>query len=134
MDRRTLLFLSLLPALSACERIQRSEKASRLEPSLKAFVGAIRWGSLDSAFAFVRPRGGAPIPPPPLGDLKVTGYDVQILSVSEDKTEAEVTCTFTYYFENDVRVATTSQTAVWYYVDQGRSWLMDAMALPDFRR
>ena len=134
MDRRTFLLAPLVPALSSCAAVQQQEQASRLDPSLKAYAGSIRWGNLDSAAGFLQPRAGTVQPPPPLDALKVTGYEINIGGMSPTSDEATVTMTFSYYFLDQGRVSSTTRTSVWYYVPEGRSWVMDATSLPDFKR
>lgn len=134
MDRRTFLLVPLVPVLGACEAVQQREQGSRLDGSLKAYAGSVRWGNLDTAYGFLRPRAGVLQPPPALDSLKVTGYEINIGGMNATKDEATVTMTFAYYFLDQGRVSSTTRTSVWYYVPEGRSWVMDATSLPDFRR
>lgn len=113
--------------------MRQKDQASRLDTSLNAYAGAIRWGNLETAYGFARPRSAAPQPFVALDGLKVTGYEIRVTSVNETRDEAEVTTSFTYYFQDQGKVGSTSQSAVWYYEPEAKTWFMDAPGLPRFR-
>jgi hypothetical protein len=133
MKRLLLPLALLLPLLTACENLQRKDQASRLTTSLQSYASTIRWDNLGSAYAFVRPREGTPQPPQRLDGLKVTGYTIRVNSVNETSDEANVTFTFTYYFQDQGRVTTTEQTETWYFDAESGAWFLDAPTLPRFR-
>lgn len=133
MTRWVLVLALLAPLLTACESLQRKDQASRLQTSLKTYAASVRWDNLDTALGFLRPREGSAQPPRGLDGLKVTGYAIRVNNVNEDSNEAEVTITFTYYFQDQGRLASVDQTEVWYYDDPSSAWVMDATALPRFR-
>ena len=133
LHRRVILLAPLLPVLSACERFKRKDQASRLTPSLQGYAASIRWGNLNSAYGFLRPRDGTPQPLESLEGLKVTGYTIRVNNVNESSDEAGVTMTFSYYFQDEGRLASTEQTALWYYDIDSNAWVIDGTALPKFR-
>jgi hypothetical protein len=121
--------------LAACEGMKKKDRVSRLDQSVNAYVGAIRWGHFQTAAAFAVPRAGTarPLDPDTLTGLKVTGFSVRIGSVDEAGIEAQVSIGFTYYHEDRGTIREVEQSATWYF-DPGRSgWLMDG-PLPQFRR
>ena len=134
MDRRLFLLVPLSGVLIACDSMRQKDQAARLDTSLNGYAGAIRWGNLDTAYGFVRPRDTTPQPPPRLEGLKVTGYEIRVSSVNETRDEAQVSFSFTYYFQDQGRVQTTVQNATWYFDPEVKAWLMDAPGLPAFQR
>lgn len=126
----------LVAALVAgCAGFKHKDQASRLDLSLTAYAGAIRWGNFDTASAFTVPRdGSAPQhDTAALATLKVTGYSVRINRVNETADEADVSFGFTYYQENQGTIRSIEQRATWYYDEQRESWLLDG-SLPRFAR
>jgi len=135
MIRRIFLLAGLTVLVSGCAAIGHSKQLSLLDPSLSAYTGAIRWGNIDSAAGFARPRGQAArkVDPHALSGLKITGYKVRINKVNDNADEASVSISFTYYHENQASIRQVNQTATWYYSDADKSWLLDGN-LPDFKR
>ena len=135
MHRRSLLIACSLSLLSACDSLKRKDQTSRLDSSLTAYAGAIRWGSFEAAQALSRPRSGAAraLDATRLDGLKVTGYTVRINNVSETGDEANVSFSFTYYFLDSGRVKRVDQTDTWYFEPQAKAWFLDGY-LPEFNR
>lgn len=134
VHRRTLMTVAATMLLAGCEGMKQKDQASRLDQSLRAYAGAIRWGNFDTAAAFAVPRGGAnTVNPASLDGTKVTGYVVRINSVNADADEASVHLSFTYYDETRATVGTINQDAMWYLDEKRKSWLMDG-SLPRFKR
>ena len=117
-----------------CESMKKKEQASRLDQSLKAYAGSIRWGNFETAAAFAVPRKGVnTVNPATLDGIKVTGYVVRVSSVSEDAKEANVHLSFSYYDETRGTVGAIDQDASWYFDPERKNWLMDD-SLPRFKR
>ena len=114
--------------------MQKKNQASRLDQSIRAYVGAIRWGNFETAVAFAVPRAGAQaVNPASFDGIKVTGYTVRIKSVSEAVDEADVHLSFSYYDDAQGTVGSIDQDATWYLDRERKSWLMDDV-LPRFKR
>ena len=117
-----------------CESIEKKTRATRLNQSLKAYAGSIRWGNFETAAAFAVPRESTnSVNPAALDGIKVTGYVVRVDSVSEDAKEANVHLSFSYYDENRGTVGAIDQDATWYLHSERENWLMDD-SLPLFNR
>ena len=135
VHRRLLMATLVSIPFAGCERIKKTEKLERLDQSLNAYVGAIRWGNFDTAAAFAAPRSGgfSRLNTATLVGIKVTGFGIRINEIDEKGEEANVTTSFTYYFLDNASVRHVDQTAVWYFDPPRRGWLMDD-SLPDFSR
>lgn len=134
MHRRLLLTAAAIMPIAACENMQKKDQASRLDQSLWAYVGSIRWANFDTAATFAVPRNGAnTVTPASLDGIKVTGYSVRIKSVNETADEASVHLNFSYYDEGGGTVGAVDQDATWYLDEKRKGWLMDD-SLPRFKR
>ena len=120
--------------LVGCGAIGKKNQTIRLDQSLKAYAGSMRWGNFETAAAFAVPRGGANVvSAASLNGIKVTAYEIRINSVNEEADEASVHLSFTFYDENRGTVGAVNQDAVWYLDDDRQGWLLDA-SLPRFER
>jgi hypothetical protein len=121
--------------LAGCGSFRQKDQASRLDPTLTAYAGAIRWGNFDTAAAFTVPRdGSAPQhDTAALASVKVTGFSVRINRVNDAADEADVSFSFTYYQEDRGTIQTTEQRSTWYYEPARQAWLLDG-SLPRFVR
>lgn len=121
--------------LAGCGGMKKRDQASRLDQTLTAYAGAIRWGNFETAAAFTMPRDGSTprLDPAALVGLKVTGYSVRINRVNEAGDEADVSLSFTYYQEHRGTIQTAEQNASWYYDAARKGWLLDG-GLPPFKR
>lgn len=125
---------SAMVLIVGCEGMAKKDQASRLDQSLRAYVGSIRWGNFETAAAFAVPRGSAnAVSPATLDGIKVTGYAVRIDSLNEDANEANVHLSFSYYNEAQGTVDAIDQDATWYLDTKRKGWLMDD-SLPRFKR
>lgn len=116
-----------------CDTVKKKTQVSRLDQTLRAYSGAIRWGNFDTADAFAAPRDGAKtVKASSLSGIKVTGYEVRVSSVAEDGLEAAVHISFTYYDETRGTVGSIDQDATWYWDGAKDNWLMDD-SLPRFK-
>ena len=122
-------------SLSACAGMQKKDQVARLDQSVSAYAGAIRWGNFDTAAAFAVPRDGVSRVPDPatLVGLKVTGFSIRINRVNDPGDEANVSTSFTYYHEDRGTIRKVEQSATWYFDALKKGWVMDG-PLPDFRR
>jgi hypothetical protein len=135
VHRRLFVMVSAAALVAGCEGMQRKDHVARLDQSLAAYAGAVRWGNFETAGAFAVPRSGSvpPVNHAALSTLKVTGYSVRINRINEAGDEADVSLSFTYYHEDRGTVGRADQDVTWYWSDARAGWLMDG-ALPDFGR
>jgi len=133
MMRRSFLLLCLALVLTGCTAFSKTKHVASLDPSLSAYTGAIRWGNIDTASAFSRPRNGnsKTVNPKGFAGLKITGYRVRINRIDEQGSEANVSIGFTFYHEDQASIREVNQTTVWYYSDKDNAWYLDG-PLPDF--
>jgi len=120
---------------SGCAAISQSKQLNLLDPSLSAYTGAIRWGNLETAASFARPRNGRlrNVDPAALAGLKITGYHVRINRINDSADEALVSISFTYYHDNQASIRQVNQNATWYYSSSDKAWYLDGN-LPNFKR
>ncbi|MFT5445541.1 MAG: hypothetical protein ACI9DC_000702 [Gammaproteobacteria bacterium] len=134
MHRRVFLTAAAIIPIAGCAKMQKKDQTSRLDQSLRAYVGSIRWANFDTAAAFAVPRDGEnAVSPASLEGIKVTGYSVRIKSVNETADEASVHLNFSYYDEGGGTVGAIDQDATWYFNEKRKGWLMDG-SLPRFKR
>ena len=134
VHRRTLMTVAAAVLVVGCETVKKESQASRLDQTLRAYAGSIRWGNYDTADAFAAPRAVAKaVQASSLDGIKVTGYEVRVNSVAEDAREASVHMNFSYYDEARGTVGSLDQDATWYWDDSRKNWLMDD-SLPRFKR
>ena len=134
VHRRTLMTVAATLLVVGCDTMKKKTQASRLDQTLRAYSGAIRWGNFDTADAFAAPRAGAKtVKSSSLVGIKVTGYEVRVSSVAEDGLEATVHTSFSYYDETRGTVGSLEQNATWYWDGAKDNWLMDD-SLPRFKQ
>lgn len=134
MHRRLILTAAAIMPLAGCESMKKKDQTSRLDQSLRAYVGSIRWANFDTAAAFAVPRKGAnTVSAASLEGIKVTGYSLRIKSVNETADEASVIMNFSYYDESGGTVGSIDQDTTWYLDEKRKGWLMDD-SLPRFKR
>ncbi len=134
MNRRTLLLICLSGILAGCTTFNQKKQETQLDPALSAYTGAIRWGNIETAAGFARPREteATKANPNALAGLKITGYKVRVNKINETADEADVSISFTYYHEDKVSLREVIQNATWYYKKPENVWLMDDN-LPEFK-
>ena len=133
MNRRTLLLVFLTATVAGCAAIGRKKQLNKLDPTLSAYTGAIRWGSIETAASFARPRDG--LDPgtnfEAMVGLKITGYKIRINRINDAADEASVSFSFTYYHEDQASIRQVDQTTTWYFSVTDETWYLDG-PLPDF--
>lgn len=128
--------LALLALLaSACATLSQNKQLNLLDPTLSAYTGAIRWGNMEAAAGFARPRGATArkADPVALTGLKITGYKVRINRINPEADEAHVSISFAYYHDNQASIRQVHQNALWYFSKTDNTWYLDDN-LPDFSR
>jgi len=135
MTKRTLLLMYLLATLGGCAALGKTNQMSLLDPTLSAYTGAIRWGSIETAAGFARPRNGRKneVNQNAFVGLKVTGYKVRINRIDENAVEANVSISFTFYHDDQGSIREVEQNSTWYYSSTDKTWYLDGF-VPDFSR
>ena len=133
MNRRTLFLLFLTATISGCAAIGRKKNMNKLDPTLSAYTGAIRWGNVETAASFARPRDGRDPDTnmEAMHGLKITGYKIRINRINEAADEASVSFSFTYYHEDRASIRQVEQKTTWYFSASDNTWYLDG-TLPDF--
>ncbi len=135
--RRTLVVAVVLlisVALWGCATVERSGRVDSLNRTVKGFAALMLWEDFTTAQTFIGVREGTPkeVDFDYLENIQVTDYDILRISLNEEKNEATVSVSISYYHEYLNRVSTVKQKQVWWYDEVEEGWLMDG-ELPDFR-
>ncbi len=133
MNRRTLIVLFLTATVAGCTALSQEKQLIALDPTLSAYTGAIRWGNIETAAGFARPRDGRDpiVNPEAMDGLKITGYKVRINRINANADEASASLSFTYYHDDRATIRQVDQTDIWYYSSTDKTWYLDG-TLPDF--
>ncbi len=133
MNRRTLVLVFLTATVAGCTALSQEKQMIELNPTLSAYTGAIRWGNIETAAGFARPRDGRDpvVNPEAMVGLKITGYKVRVNNVNATADEASVSLSFTYYHDDRATIREVEQTDIWYYSATDKTWYLDG-TLPDF--
>ena len=129
-----LAFILLSLSLWGCATVERKGRVESLNHTVKAYGAMIRWREFSAAQSYLGVREGTPktVDFDHLKNIRVTDYDVLHTSLNEEKDEATVAVSISYYNEYLNRVNTITQSQVWWYDEVGEGWLLDG-ELPDFR-
>ncbi len=128
--RRFTILLGLALLIPACSSMSNMSKMQKLEDSLRAYEGAIRWNEFAVADEF----GGNDQPAPSLAQLdniKVTAYKVKTSKSSKEKLEANQTVVVRYYDLNGMTEQSTVHKQHWRYDEDKKRWLVSP-SLPSF--
>lgn len=127
--------LMLLPGLflllSGCQGLQVKDKQARLEDTLRAYSGTVRWGNLADAYNFLEPELARQADPPPnLANIKVTRYK-RLASPVLNQNTATVTARIRYIHQDRQIERNITDKQLWRFHD-GKGWRR-ANPIPSFQ-
>jgi len=121
----------LLPAvlLGACASLDKNERLTSLDNTLKNYDRAIRWVQFDAAWAFHKwDEGERQAPPASLKNVRVTEYKVVATHMAVDNLSYTQTVHIAYYLLDSPRERRLTDRQRWEYdADAKRWWLVSEM-------
>jgi len=132
MNMRSLCALGLAALVAACAN---APSRSKLDETLYAYAGAIRWGDLGSVEVFLDPERRAELAPKPIerermAQLQVTGYHVQSKEQSSE-TELRQVVQITLVNRHTLVERSVIDRQVWRWDEEAKAWWLTS-GLPDF--
>ena len=138
LKRSTLLLLLgaiAATTLSGCAATRENKRADDLTTSVLLYLQSLRWGDYPTAIAMLQHPDGT-IPPSNatrLEGLRITTFNFEVLGGQPGDTEAVMTATMQYYWEDQAAVRKIGQRSRWWWSEESQRWFMDD-TLPDFKR
>ena len=128
------LAIAVVLFLSGCANGPRS-KADELEATLRSYEGAIRWGNLTDAAAFLDPESATIHPVTKFNldrfaQLTVVGYRTQTAAVVDETGIARQQVTIELVNKHTQTPRTILDTQTWRFEPKTKRWLL-ASGLPD---
>ena len=119
-----LLVTSLLPG---CAGMERRDRISKLEKSIRDYGAALRWARYSDAYDFILWRDGTK------PDLRLDGFDnyrvarmdVIRSDLNADETEAKTYVIIKYYKDTSGTIQEIKQTQDWWYSEEGKRWFLE---------
>lgn len=131
---RTVLTVTILTLLAACNRLpNREERSLTLDGAVNNYRKLIRWGYYDEAAKYLRTPDGKPF----AADLKnaaryrVTGYNVSNQLLADDGKEARAIAAIDYYELDSGVIHTLHDAQMWWYDEKEKRWYLQS-PLPRF--
>lgn len=131
--RIALLFFVCLPLLAGCAAYTEMKKQDDFSETSRSYEKMIFWSNFDTADSFRDPqdREAHPLDIEDLKKVKVTGYSVKKVTVSEDQSEVRQVVEIGYYRIDEVKVKTMRDQQVWVYNPTLARWYLHS-GLPPF--
>lgn len=128
-----LYLLGWIVLLSACA--SSGGLQNKLDAALYSYAGAIRWGDLGGAEAFLDPAKRAELAPKPIerermAQLQVTGYHVQSKEQTSS-TELRQIVQITLVNRHTLVERSVIDHQVWRWDEEAKAWWLTT-GLPDF--
>lgn len=122
-------------ALTGCAATRDNKRASDLTQSILLYLQSLRWGDYPAAIAMLRHPDGTipPANPGRLEGLRLTNFNFEILGGKPGETEAVMTATMDYYWEDQAALRKIGQRSRWWWDYDTLQWYMDD-TLPAFKR
>ena len=130
----TCFVVVIVLGLSGCASGPRS-KADELEATLRAYEGAIRWGNLTDATAFLDPESLVMHPiskfnADRFAQLTVVGYRKQTAAIVDETGTARQQVTIELVNKHTQMPRTILDTQTWRFEPKSKRWLLSS-GLPD---
>lgn len=128
--RYIFLIVVLSLGLTACQSLDLRRDARKLEQTLSTYATAVRWQPLASSYAFLDPKIQPETLPDGLGNIRVTGYEVNAAprQLAEDRVTQSVLIEYVLIDQQAVRSLVDQQ--LWVRSDKG-VW-QRANPIPEF--
>ena len=126
--------MTVVLSLSGCANGPRS-KADELEATLRSYEGAIRWGNLTDASAFLDPESAALHPVTKFNldrfaQLTVVGYRTQTATIVDETGTARQQVTIELVNKHTQTPRTILDSQTWRFEPKSKRWLLTS-GLPD---
>lgn len=135
----TLLFMSLIVvplilAATGCSSMKSKNKVDVLDSSVRSYAQHIRWKRFDIAESLQKMREGEPPPVDEqrLKDVHVTRFETSSIIMDDEKKEARVKISYSYYFDANPVVREATATQLWWFDETSEHWFLDG-GLPEFK-
>lgn len=131
--RIAFLFFVCLPLLAGCAAYTEMKKQDDFSETSRSYEKMIFWSNFDTADSFRDPQDkeAHPLDIEDLKKVKVTGYSVKRVTVSEDQSEVRQVVEIGYYRIDEVKVKTIRDQQVWVYNPTLARWYLHS-GLPPF--
>ncbi|MFZ0133084.1 MAG: hypothetical protein WAK95_11115 [Desulfobacterales bacterium] len=131
--RIAFLFFVCLPLLAGCAAYTEMKKQDDFSETSRSYEKMIFWSNFDTADSFRDPQDkeAHPLDIEDLKKVKVTGYSVKKVTVSEDQSEVRQVVEIGYYRIDEVKVKTMRDQQVWVYNPTLARWYLHS-GLPPF--
>ncbi len=132
--RSLLIGFAVILSLSGCANGPRS-KADELEATLRSYEGAIRWGNLTDASAFLDPESATLHPVTKFNldrfaQLTVVGYRTQTATIVDETGIARQQVTIELVNKHTQTPRTILDSQTWRFEPKSKRWLLSS-GLPD---
>ncbi len=132
MITRIISGVLLVLLLMGCQTLSERKQADKLQEVLRNYQGVIRWGSIDQARRFLKPETSGEVMTKPVGQTRVTHYEVvQGPSMVEDN-KALQTAVIQYVFVDSQVVREVVDQQTWEFDPQTERWYLIS-PLPNFK-
>lgn len=126
--------IAVVLCLSGCANGPRS-KADELEATLRSYEGAIRWGNLTDASAFLDPESSTIHPVTKFNldrfaQLTVVGYRTQTATIVDETGIARQQVTIELVNKHTQTPRTILDSQTWRFEPKSKRWLLSS-GLPD---
>ena len=126
--------MTVVLSLSGCANGPRS-KADELEATLRSYEGAIRWGNLTDASAFLDPESAMLHPVTKFNldrfaQLTVVGYRTQTATIVDETGTARQQVTIELVNKHTQTPRTILDSQTWRFEPKSKRWLLSS-GLPD---
>jgi len=122
-----LLLLVVASLLPACAGMERRDRISKLEKSIREYGAALRWARYSDAYDFLLARDGSK---PELrldgfDNYRVARMDVIRSDLNPEDTEAMTHVIIRYYKDTSGTIQEMREVQDWWYNEELERWFLD---------
>ncbi|MBW1899080.1 MAG: hypothetical protein JRI61_08480 [Deltaproteobacteria bacterium] len=131
MVRAKLAVFALIVFLVGCKTIFEYQREDKFSETTSAYKYALTWSDYQAASAFLIPEQAQGIAFEKLKNIKVTGYEVKKVTVSDSRLNRTQIVEISYFKKNDMIIRTFNDEEVWEFDQTKDAWLLIS-GFPEF--
>jgi hypothetical protein len=131
MVRAKFTVFALIVLIVGCKTIFDSQKEDKLSEATSAYRHALIWSDYRTASAFLLAEEAQGIDFEKLKNIKVTGYEVKQVTVSDNKHNFAQLVEISYFKKDDMIFRTFNDEEVWEFDQTKDAWFLYS-GFPEF--
>jgi len=131
MVRAKLAVFALIVLIVGCQTIFEYHKEDKFSGTTSAYKHALIWSDYQTASSFLLPEKAQGIDFEKLNNIKVTGYEVKKVTVSDNELNQVRIVKISYFKKNDMIIRTFNEEEAWEFDQTKNAWSLIS-GFPEF--